>query len=124
MKDSVFVAFWFNVMAYFTYRNSTLIAIKEIKYFPEKSNRGWCMPPIVILRWFKLAKRKIPAYLLIRLGFTLVFQTLILVSPILCLLVGDNTEGLVNIGIVFFIIVIIENLEWAIFTAIFKRRRR
>ena len=123
MNDSVFVAIFFNVMAYFTYKRSTVISINEIKYFPERANKGWITPPSWLCKWFNITKRKIPMYLLIRLYFAITFQILIFISPVLCLIVGDNTDVLVKIGLIFLLIVITETLIWAILTTILKHRK-
>lgn len=74
-----------SVLAFWFYRNSTIVAIKEINYNSKSNHYDYWLPPRWIRKLFSLPKKQVRKYLVARLYFACIHMLLSVVNSVLFL---------------------------------------
>ena len=74
-----------SVLAFWFYRNSTIVAIKEINYNSKSNHYDYWLPPRWIRKLFSLPKKQVRKYLVARLHFACIHMLLSVVNSLLFL---------------------------------------
>ncbi len=118
----IFFIFSVYVLFYFFYRNSTLVAIDDIrtnfKFFPKH----YCLPPRMIRKHFGLKKSEIPKFLCFRLYVSLSSWVLAPISSIICVCVAFDKTVIYIMMSIPPIFVVADTITFLIMLHIYKKR--
>ena len=79
-----------SVLAFWFYRNSTMVAIKEINYNSKSNPCDYWLPPRWMRKLFSLPKKQVRKYLIVRLYFACIHTLLSAVYSLMYIYLGES----------------------------------